>query len=374
MTIQEGGDVSAKSLLSGAVTELKEGGMPADDGDSTVASVGFMSKESETPQDSVIEDTTAAGRIASEEKAASEAATSKTSAASQDAKTIEEITITDDKGRRKVTIDHSDKAKTKQAYQLAAGMHKAFRERDEARNEIKKTTDELSALKTKFGLLENAWKTEGLAGVIKLVTEGKSSLEAEAQAYLARKAKRDSATPAELSAMDNAEKLAQLHAEMESLRKENATFKSTVDDSVKLAERQKAESIVMPAFHKYRFEGKLGDEADEQRFDRMMWRDVTDQLDQLKDQGIAVTPEIIDQHFKDAHLAVTRRIKATADKKVMQSIENKAAQAKENVQRRVSQSMSGDSKTREEAEKLMESGNLRSFFGNLSKYGKYFNS
>lgn len=283
----------------------------------------------------------------------------------------EEIEVTDQNGRRKITIDYADKEKTKKAYQLAAGMRKFQAERDQALKKLEPTEKELTAYKQRFELLETTWREKGFDGLVQLLTDGKQNEESWYKARKEREDRRAMASPAELERMDLEEAQHKKDAEIAALAKKMADLEQNVKTEREQAETAKLEATVHPAFDKYRFEGKLGSEADELLLDEMMWSRATKQFDEYKAQGVALTPELIEREFKRQNVALSKLIKQQAEDKASKVIERKKADATEHAQRRVKQGMSS-SKEEKEARDMLANGDTMGFFRNIGKYGKYF--
>lgn len=283
----------------------------------------------------------------------------------------ETITVTDHKGKRQITVDFSDRAKTKKAYELAAGARKWQAERDQATKEAKEVGEKASKLEQRFNVLEETWKNEGVDGIIKLLSDGKQSLDTVYKERAEREARRLSADPAELAKMDFEEKLAAEQRERAKLQKRIEESEKKIGADKEAAELRNQEAIVHPAFDKFRFEGKLGNEDQELMLDEMMWKRATAKFDEYKEQGIALTPSIVEREFKAMQVALSSMIKQKADTKAAAALEKRKIAATENAQRRVASGM-GTSKEEREAHEALATGDMRSFFGNIGKHGKFF--
>ena len=255
----------------------------------------------------------------------------------------EEIFVTLEDGRRaKIVADYSDKAKIRKAYEMAAGMRKFQAERDKARESAKALEQQAADLKGTWEKLETAYQNGGIEGLIDLL-EGKSGAHKE---YLAKKfeleRQKELMSPAERAKFE-------LEQQMEVDRRERAANerirqKQLEEMQAKLAEADEKETraLITPAFEKYRFKGKLGDEVAEHHFDQAIWMQALTNLEQLDDSQI--TPDVIDREFSRVSQAFARAAKTQATKATKQAVETKKRTAKEQAAVTAMQGMNKDSR------------------------------
>lgn len=284
----------------------------------------------------------------------------------------EKITITDEKGRRQIEIDYSNKEQIKKVHQMAYGARKWQAERDAARAEIEPVRKSLDEMKTNWDVLENAFQKRGIEGVVELIG-GRGSYKdhmdkaIERQNYLRR------ASPEELAALEARETAQAKSQEATQLRKEMDEFKAKIEAEKDTADTRALESKIHPAFDKYRFADKLGDANDEHMFDQMLWRTAMDRLVPYEEQyGSAngIPPAIIEREFRAVASSLRNRIGAQADKAASKAVERKKQEATENVQAKV-QSGYRTNNGRAEADKLMNqgAGGIQKILANMNKYG-----
>lgn len=284
----------------------------------------------------------------------------------------ETLTITDDKGKRKIEVDFSDKDQLKKYVQMAYGARKWQAERDNAIQSKKVLETEISNLKSQWQTLEDLFaqgpehlfdRLQGQQGAYKQLIQK----ELDKAKFLER------ASPAELREYEAQEK-ARLHAqEIEEERKANAEFRKQVQMERELAERNNLESKIHPTFDKYRFADKLGNSDDEQMFDEMLWNSALKRLEPYEEQGVQLTPELIEREFRSVAMALRNRIGVQAEKKAAKVVTQKKQEATENVQNKVKSGYKSGGSTADEARGLIQSGNLTGLLKGWSKYGNLFN-
>jgi hypothetical protein len=272
-------------------------------------------------------------------------------------KDIEEIIITDDSGRKKVTIDWKDREKLKKYVQMAAGMRKYQVERDKASAELSELRPKYTDLSQSWEAVESAFSSGGVRGLIDLLA-GPGGYDKHLQTELQRVQTRQTATPSELERMDLEERLATERKEREKLTRQ-------VEDNLKKAqEKEEAsgmlalESKVHPAFDKHRFAGKLGDAGVEVQLDQAVWDQALKRLEQYP-ESFELTSAVIEKEFRDVSNAFRKIINKQSEQKVQKVIANKKVAAQEAAAAKVMRGYSP--KTSPNAEKFksdMRSGNL----------------
>lgn len=272
-------------------------------------------------------------------------------------KDIEEIIITDDSGRKKVTVDWKDREKLKKYVQMAAGMRKYQVERDKATSELSELKPKYTDLAQSWEAVESAFSSGGVRGLIDLLA-GPGGYDKHLQAELQRVQTRQTATPSELERMDLEERLS-------TERKEREKLSRQVEDNLKKAqEKEEAssmkalESVVHPAFDKHRFAGKLGDAVVEAQLDQAVWDQAIKRLEQYP-ESFELTSAVIEKEFREVSNAFRKIINKQSEQKVQKVIANKKVAAQEAAAAKVMRGYSP--KTSPNAEKFksdMRSGNL----------------
>lgn len=277
----------------------------------------------------------------------------------------EVITISDDKGRRKVTIDYSDRASIKKAFEMMHGARKWQAERDRLASAEKDLSEKYKKVSTVMEALEAAYRDGGELGVIDVIS-GKPGASAE---FVRRQVDRakflERASPEEKEQLAQKERLEHLEREHQRLRSEGEEREKRISVEREAAELQNMESRVHPSFEKYRFEGKLGSAEDEDMFDEMLWNTALKRLKPYEEKGVAITKELVDQEFRTVASALRKRVGAAAEKKAAQVVDQKKREATENVQ---ASTMNAYSKggAAAEAQDMIKRGD---FFSLFKKHG-----
>jgi hypothetical protein len=199
----------------------------------------------------------------------------------------EVITISDDKGRRKIEIDFSNREQLKKYVQMAHGARKWQTERDQALARLKERETKESERDKDWQSLEEAFQS-GYEHLIDRLAGRQGAFDE----YVAQRQQRthlQKTNPeafAALQAKDLADKLAK---DLEKEKSENAKFKKSITEEREQTEIKALEARVVPAFQKYRFADKLGNPNSEHRLDKMLWNDVMERLEPYETQGQEIT-------------------------------------------------------------------------------------
>lgn len=285
--------------------------------------------------------------------------------------TKETITVTDDKGRRQLEIDYSNKEQIKQVYAQAAGMRKFQAERDQAIQGRKAVETEHAQLKQDWTKLEEAFQG-GPEALFDLLQGRKGAFDEHVQKKQQRSDFLKSATPQEIRALEDRERSDQQARELDTIRKENAKFKESIEQEREAMELRSAESKVFPVFDKYRFAGKLGSADDEQMFDEMLFDTAKNRLVKYEEAGVALTHELIEKEFRSVAQKMRGTINVQADKKVSRVMDQKKQESTENVQAKIKSGYRAGGGEAKEARDLIESGNLTQLLKGWGKYGNLF--
>lgn len=351
--------VEGLTSSSSPVTEIVDDGSTVEAGDSQVTEL-FASESGDTPADS-------AETASSEESVADSKPTEQT----QQTSGKEVITITDDKGRRRIEVDFNDKEQVKKYVQMAYGARKWQAERDKAQKEHKALAEKSKELEQNWELMNRVFSEQGEEGLIDLLRGRKGAYQEHVRKQIDRAKFLERASPEEIQALEAREAVAKQERELARIREENEKFKKEVTEQKEQAEMRALESRVHPAFDKYRFAEKLGNPDDEHMFDEMLWNSALKRLEPYEEQGVAITPELVDREFRTVASAIRRRIGGLAEKKATRVVEAKKQEATENVQGSIKAGYRNTGAGKEAAD-LINAGNLQGLFKQWGKYGSLF--
>jgi hypothetical protein len=285
----------------------------------------------------------------------------------------EVITVSDEKGRRKVEVDWNNRDQLRKYVQMAHGARKWQAERDSARTEVAKVAGEKEELQKNWNVLESAYQKQGIAGVIDLL-EGKPGAHKEWEKKAIERARfLEDATPEQLEAFRAKEAAEQLRRETAQIRKENEEFRKKISEEKDTADLRSLESKLHPVFDRYRFADKLGDSNDEHMFDEMLWNSALRRLEPYEEKGLPISPELIEREFRAVASAIRKRIGSQAEKKASKAIDQKKQEATENAQAQVRSGYKQSGGAAKEARDLIDGRNLTGLLSNWKKYGSLFN-
>jgi len=308
--------------------------------------------------DSVLEGASEGSESAVDSPSALDNVTDSAEVTSQAAADIEDVIITDDSGRKKITVDWKDREKLKKYVQMAAGMRKYQVERDKATAELSDIKPKYNDLAQSWQAVEDAFSSGGIRGLINLLAGADDAYERHLQSEFQRLKTREAATPSELERMDLEERLTTERREREKLARQVEENLKRAQEKEEVSSMKALESLVHPAFDKHRFAGKLGDEVIEAQLDQAVWDQALKRLEQYP-ENFELSPSVVEKEFREVSNAFRKIINKQAEQKTQKVIASKKVAAQEAA---AAKAMKGYSpKTAPAAEKFksdMKSGNL----------------
>lgn len=294
------GDVNALGTPSGFEDEgelSEEGGFNTE---------SFMAGEesqeaSEEPQES--------------EGAAKAASQSKSQNSSKE--DIEEIIISDEGGRKKLKVNFADREQLKKYVQMAAGSRKWQAERDQARKEVASVKPEYEKLKGSWDAMEQAFKSQGIAGVIDLLQGERGAYDKHIQAEFQRRQAYEDATPSERERLDLQERIDKERREKQEAQQQMKEYLAKVQAKEEKAQEEALKGVLYPAFDKYRFAGKLGDDVLEAELDDAVWTKAIKKLDAYDEAQL--TPELVEREFRSV-AGMFKKVVASQTNKEVKSV------------------------------------------------------
>ena len=231
---------------------------------------------------------------------------------------------------KKIKVDYSDRERIKKVHQLAAGARKWQSERDNAikeRDELQAKYEEAQSILSKA---DKFVEDGDDAGLYHLITGGKN-LDDLVEARMEEQGRLATMSPEERDAYTNKQELERkekaLAKREEAIRMREEKAQADLDTS----DRKLQQSMVNAAFNKHRFHGQFGNAKDEQKADRMLWREVISTLESYP----SVTQELIDQTVAEAAEGIKSLIGLQAKKQVDKQIKKQKTEAKKEVQKEV---------------------------------------
>lgn len=277
---------------------------------------------------------------------------------------IEELTITDDKGKRVVKFDFSDREKVKKAVQLALGSRKWQAERDQARKELTSIKPEYEKLKQDFSKLDDAFQKGGVKALVGLLSgNDEKAWDRIVEAEIKRREYIANLTPAERMQMEKEEELKREREEKSEIAKKYEQKLKELELKEEQAQLKSLESRVHPTFDKYRFTGKLNDAVAEHELDNALWTRAMARLAEYP-EGVELTSALIDKEFRAVAATFNKVIGKQAEKQVKKSIDNKKADALKTAQVTAKKGMASSSNV-DKFKKDIKSGDLTSALKSL---------
>jgi hypothetical protein len=321
----------------------------------TPTSGAIDASNSEEPEESVSDESSSDSSQDQSHESDDQSSDEQAAAPEQD---IEEVILTDESGKKKLKVDWKDKEKLKKYIQMAAGMRKFQAERDKLKQEYDGYKSASSDKVQAFETLDKVWGKEGIEGVIKLLG-GPEALSQFEQKAIEKHKFLSSASPEQKKAFE-------LEQQLLSERREREALQKSVEENLRRAEEQRsqasqkeAESMVFPAFERYRFTGKLGDAALEHSLDEAVWTQTLSRLEKLPEGSLSQA--VIDKEFRSVASTFNKAIQKQASSEAKKVVETKKAAAKASVSAAAARGMSGAKQSNVTRDKIVK-GDLKSAF------------
>jgi hypothetical protein len=280
--------------------------------------------------------------------------------------TVEYLTA----GGKKIKVDFANKEEIRKAFKMAAGMRKAFADRDKLAKDHETLKAQHAETKKMWDTLEGLYATKGVDGVISALTNGSQTLDTIYAQRQAKEKLRAEASPTELAAMDLQERLEAERRDKEKMRKEWDEFRSSVAKEREESNLKSLESRIHPVFDEFRFDGKLGDADAEATLDEALWGQALKRLEAYP-EDVDLTPEMVRKEFRTVSNNMAKVMKVQAEKKADNIVANRKVKAKENAQIETARGYQASS-TQEDAAKKIRSGDLKGILSNWGTFGDLF--
>jgi len=230
---------------------------------------------------------------------------------------VVEIAVTDDKGRRKVKVDFSDREKLKTLVAQAYGMRKFQRERDEVQTRYKEVSAKAEELEKAWGAINSAYENEGVKGLVNLILAEEDAYDKHIQEQIERHAIRTKASPDELKQLEALERAEQIARENERIRRQLEERDQREARSREETEIQVLQTKLNAPYARYSFSGKLGDRELEAHYNEALWNMATTKLRSLPEET-ELTDDLINSTFRSVAMnfqkAVAKQVKEKAAK------------------------------------------------------------
>lgn len=255
---------------------------------------------------------------------------------------IETVTVTDDKGRRQIEVDLTNKDQILDYVKKAHGMRKFQAERDNLAKQLESFGD-TEVAKEKLDLfekLDSAYQNDGVEGMVKQLTGNEADFKSFKEQIIEEYKVRQSASPNELARMDAIKEKEQVQRELSRIKQRQQEVDQKMMSDKEQAELNVLQTKVDNAFNKYRFDGKLNDPSQESILDETLFSAVTARFEKLRNDNVDLTDEVIENTIRDVAMPIRKYMNSNAKVQLKKSIQKQKESATANVQASVKSKMS----------------------------------
>ena len=229
---------------------------------------------------------------------------------------------------KKVAADWNDpktREQIKRELARASGVSKLQSERDQVLAQKRELEAKYKELSDIWSALEGTYKTKGAKGVFNLLAGKDDAYDAQVKSDMVRQAAYAAASPEQKAFLEMQEQLEAERAEKNRILADvKAETERSKADRV-AADKAQAEATVHPIFDKYRFAGKLGDEAVERQFDEAIWSRAIQNIQDVPEHEL--TQARIDKEFRTVAATFQKFLKDQGSKKADEVIQKKKENA-----------------------------------------------
>jgi hypothetical protein len=196
---------------------------------------------------------------------------------------------------KKYKVEKAAKDYLKAELDAKKGMRKAFSERDQ----LKKQMEEVSKKGSKWDQIESVFKTKGIQGLFDALAGEEGAYTKHEQKLIETAIRKYNATEDELKIIEREEENERIRTRAEQAEKLLKEQQERIQSEKESANREVLEGKILSAHEKVSFQGKLGDEAKEKKFDSYVWERVRMRLN-----------EYVQEKKIDAHMVPGKVINA----------------------------------------------------------------
>lgn len=255
--------------------------------------------------------------------------------------------------RQKIEVDYKNRESIKKAYLKAVGMRKFQAERDNEKKQRAELEKKLTELSGNFSELERAYKDGGAKGIFERLG-GEGAWEKAVADELSRREKLAAMSPDERIALEKDQLLKRAEVEKAAILANHQKMMAELTAERETAAERSLYSRLTPAFEKYRFHGKLGDDAAEHAIDKAIWSEVTAKLAEYPDD-VELTRSVLDKEFRQASAIYQKVISKQVESQTATLLQNKKADAATRTQTLVKKNLTAQSMDQELANDLKNS-------------------
>lgn len=273
---------------------------------------------------------------------------------------FEEVRVKGLEGKSQVVkVDYKNKDSIKQAYLKAAGFPVLNNKLSVLSKKHAGLEKEHKSLKADMDKLEDIYQNQGVEALVKALGK-EGELDKLVQAKIKQREYLASLSPEEKYRLEMKEQNEQALKRASDVETKYQKMLEDISQKEEQAATRSLESRLHPAFDRYRFSGKLGDEGMEHMLDETIWNQVTKRLTDYP-EDVELTQSVIDREFRTVSQNLQKVIHVQAEKKVQKTVDKKKAEAVKTAQITAKKGLTGQS----EKDKFMDSiksGNLSDAF------------
>lgn len=360
--------MSSEAIFAEALAAATGGSIPQETG----VSMSEPEQESGDLQDTSIEETSGFDTEQDEgDELDSEPENQDTESSEEESETsdkdlseaVKEIQVKGKDGKRKkIKVDFSDHERMTKYVQKAANAVRLQSERDALQAENSKLKEAQDSLET----LQSIVDERGFEGLIDHLNSENGGFESWMKQKMDRQERRMHATEDEIKYLDEQEKREALQRRLDLIERQQQEREERIRESENQADLSRRQSEITPIFYKYTFDGKLGDSVAEQKHNNLMFKAVTETLDSLEEQGVKITPAIMEREFKSYVVPLLKGVNRKVRSNTNSRIQKKKTEATANAQQRVRKGYTST----ESVEEALNHGNWAQRLGLLAAKGK----
>lgn len=242
------------------------------------------------------------------------------------AENVEEMFVTDHKGRRKIKVDFNDREKIKKYVAMAAGGKKWKVEKEQFAAELKELKPKYDEMRQMWDELNDLYEDGGHKALIDRIVGEEGAWDKIIAAEIEKARAMEDASPAELERIKLQEELEKERKLRERTLKQQEKLQQERELEREATSRKELESQVHPAFDRYRFAGQLGDSEAEERLDAAIWSTAISNLQGLP-EDVELTKTVIDREFRNVANSFRKVLKNQATSETKKAITKKKQDA-----------------------------------------------
>lgn len=262
---------------------------------------------------------------------------------------IEEIEVTNARGEKvKLKIDYKDREGIKRAHQKAAGIDKLYTRYTDLRTENSAMKEQAATAAKELEVLRSieTLHGDGTPAELEALFEhlGAEHTYAVAKSIVDKQDRVRNMTPEQRAAWENDQALQARIAKGEAAQAELAKVNERISAVEAQGIIERAQSAVDSVFPEFSFVGKIADTKAAQELDDFMFRGLQSRLAEVKQQGFAVTPELVRTLLKTFASSIPAAIHKEAHEHAKRSHTATSTAAKRAVQNAALKSSGAGSK------------------------------